>query len=135
MPSLRKRNKPRKVKEKPIAWHIKKCDKAFSLLIRSVGSCQNCGSIENLQCAHIVSRSNKTLRWNPLNAVCLCLRCHIFKFHRSPLEFVEWLEKRYPERMVYLREKRNTILTRTIKDYKELHAHIEAREISYLTKV
>jgi 5-methylcytosine-specific restriction endonuclease McrA len=125
----------KKVKEKSISWWIKRCDKAFSLLVRSVGSCQYCGTGENLQTAHIVGRSNKTLRWNPINAVCLCTRCHIFKFHHSPLEFVEWLESRYPERMVYIRANRNKITNRTVDDYRILLEAIETRNISYLTKI
>ena len=125
--------KIKKVKEKSISWWIKKCDKEFSLLVRSIGSCQYCGNRESLQTAHIVGRSNKTLRWNPLNAICLCTRCHIFKFHRSPLEFIDFLGSRYPERMVYLRVKRNKITNRTIEDYKALLEAIKERNIKFLT--
>lgn len=133
MPILRKRNSSRKVKEKSISKWIKICDKEFSLLIRSVGTCQFCGQTEGLQCAHIVGRTNKTLRWNPINAICLCVRCHIFKFHRSPLEFIDWLEERFPERMVYLRENRNKIISRTIEDYKNLLNQLQNRDIKALT--
>ena len=110
-------------------------DDEFSKLIRSVGRCDCCRGISNLQTAHIVGRSNHALRWNPLNAICLCKRCHIFKFHRDPLGFVEWLETTYPERMVYLREHRNKIIKRTTEDYEELLGAVKTRDISRLVKI
>lgn len=138
MSTLRKRVSIRKVKTKehPPSWYVKKCDTKFSLLIRSIGYCQYCGRKENLQCAHIIGRANYTLRWNPLNAICLCVGCHIYKFHRgSPLDFVEWLESKFPERMVYLKEARKKVIKRKIMDYKLLLTALNERDTHYLTRL
>lgn len=67
-----------------------KADKLFSLAIRSVGKCANCGGTENLQCAHVISRSYWPTRWDEDNAVCLDARCHIYFTHR-PLEWEDWV--------------------------------------------
>jgi hypothetical protein len=53
-----------------------KADKLFSLIIRSVGQCQRCGSQDNLQCAHIISRKYSATRTDERNAWCLCAKCH-----------------------------------------------------------
>lgn len=75
---------------------IKEADKLFSELVRRKGMCEKCGSVKNLQCAHVISRTNKHLRWNRDNALCLCLRCHLYWAHRSPLEFTEWFKLHFP---------------------------------------
>lgn len=53
-----------------------KCDKLFSQIIRSAGKCQRCGSTENLQTAHIITRKYSATRTDERNAWCLCARCH-----------------------------------------------------------
>lgn len=53
-----------------------KCDKLFSRIVRSVGQCVRCGSTDNLQCAHIISRKYSATRTDTTNAWCLCARCH-----------------------------------------------------------
>lgn len=120
-------------KEKPISWWIKKCDKAMSILVREKGHCEWCGSTQNLQHAHIIGRSNKTLRYDIINALCLCVGCHIYKWHRSPLEAFEWFQSQYPDRYTYLLATRN-ILTknRTVEDYKKIFQDIESKNIRNL---
>src|SRR3990167_3235983 len=88
---------------------IKQADKLFSQLIRSRGKCQRCFSDKNLQCAHVVSRVNKHLRWNEDNALSLCLRCHIFWMHKSPLEFSEWFILNFPIQWGFLRREMHKI--------------------------
>lgn len=53
-----------------------KADKLFSKIVRIDGKCQRCGSTDNLQCAHIISRKYSATRTDLLNAWCLCSRCH-----------------------------------------------------------
>lgn len=53
-----------------------KADKQFSLIIRSLGHCERCGSSENLQTAHIISRRYSATRTDLRNAWCLCASCH-----------------------------------------------------------
>lgn len=78
--------------------YMKKADTAFSKYVRlRDGACQNCGAAEYLQCAHIISRSYKSIRVNPDNAVALCRSCHVSFTHR-PLEWRAWVEERYPGR-------------------------------------
>lgn len=77
----------------PRAKLIKKLDDLFAQKIKSIGFCQKCGKKEGLQVAHIYSRSNKCIRWNEENAVCLCNGCHIFWAHKEPYEFIKWVSE------------------------------------------
>lgn len=53
------------------------CDRMFSQIIRSRGACQRCGSVQSLQCAHIISRRYSATRCDERNAWCLCAGCHM----------------------------------------------------------
>lgn len=63
-----------------------KADVLFSKIIRSTGRCLRCGSTENLQCAHIISRKYSATRTDLRNAYCLCAKDH-FYFTNWPREF------------------------------------------------
>ena len=68
--------------------------------------------------AHIISRNNKTLRWNERNLLCLCTTCH-FWAHQDPLGFAEFIEFNFPRRYDYLMKKKNELSKYTAKDLKE----------------
>jgi hypothetical protein len=68
-----------------------KATKLHSELVRARGRCQNCGSTEHLQCAHIISRRYANTRTRLDNALCLCARCHM-RFTEWPLEFARFVE-------------------------------------------
>jgi 5-methylcytosine-specific restriction endonuclease McrA len=69
-------------------------DAVFSKWIRARdGKCLRCGKKDNLQCAHIFSRTARSVRWEPLNALTLCGGCHLFWAHKNPIEFTEFVQK------------------------------------------
>lgn len=76
--------------------YMRKADVLFSKLVRDRdGGCVAVGTDMteckgNLQCAHIHSRSYKSIRTNFENAVTLCAAHHTFYTHR-PLEWEEWV--------------------------------------------
>jgi len=79
---------------------MKQADTAFSKYIRNRDQlCQarhdgrDCAG--NLQCAHIISRSYKSIRTNEHNAIALCQGHHVFYTHR-PLEWRQFVELNYP---------------------------------------
>lgn len=72
-----------------------KADAAFSRYIRDRdGKCMGAGSGPRcsgaLQCAHIISRRYRAIRWDEANAMALCQAHHMFWTHR-PLEWQAWL--------------------------------------------
>lgn len=89
----------------------KKADILFSKWIRARDrKCLMCGKTTNLQCAHIITRANLTLRYAPDNAVTLCWGCHIQKWHRSPLEGVTWFQTKFPARYKWLMKTKNFVV-------------------------
>lgn len=83
--------------------YMAQADALFSLYIRRRdGACIRCGRVDNLQCAHIISRSYKAIRTNEMNAVALDRSCHVYFTHR-PLEWVDYIEFRVPGRYEALR--------------------------------
>ena len=77
-----------------------KLDEAWSELVKLEAGmkCEVCGKETTLNSHHIFSRSNRSVRWDETNGVCLCVAHHTFgqwSAHKSPLEFVIWLEENY----------------------------------------
>ena len=100
--------------------YMAKADVLFAKMIKERDvNCQNCGSVDNRQTAHLISRSYKSIRCDPDNAVCLCRSCHI-KYTMRPLEWRQWVEERFPGRWDALTKK---ALTYPKVDWKsEYHA-------------
>lgn len=83
--------------------YMKRADALFSRLIRERD--QTCVAAQaygvackgNLQCAHLISRSYKSIRCDFDNAVAACAAHHTYFTHR-PLEWREWVEWTFPGR-------------------------------------
>jgi len=77
-----------------------KLDDAWSKLVKleANNKCEVCGKTTTLNSHHIFSRSNRSVRWDETNGVCLCVAHHTFgnwSAHKSPVEFIYWLEEEY----------------------------------------
>ena len=68
-------------------------DTLFSNLVRSLGFCENCGSSDRLEAAHIVPRRFLSVRWERGNAVCICHTCHSF-YTTNPYSWDDWVTER-----------------------------------------
>jgi len=90
-----------------------KLDEAWSKLVKleANNKCEVCGKTTTLNSHHIFSRSNRSVRWDETNGVCLCVAHHTFgawSAHKSPLEFIYWLEDVYGKEYIQeLRYKAN----------------------------
>ena len=78
----------------------KELDSAWSELVKlkARNRCEYCGKRSPLNSHHIFSRSNRSVRWDTMNGMCLCVGCHTFSSrfsaHKTPTEFTYWLEKK-----------------------------------------
>lgn len=87
-----------------------KADTLFSKWVRNRDKkCLRCGKTSSLQCAHIITRSNLRLRYDLQNVLTLCAGCHMFWWHRSPLEAITWFQETYPKQYEYLLKAKNEI--------------------------
>ena len=103
----------------------KKCDELWQQIIRSRGKCEKCGNIKALNAAHIISRNNRHTRWEILNGLALCVKCH-FWAHQNSLEFVEWV-KGYLGRANY-QKLRKMALSLEKLDLEEIYDKLEKRK-------
>jgi len=100
------------------SYYKKKLKKLFSLYIRQragnrceasgkiKGHFRDCGGYN--QCSHVHSvGAYPNLRFDPLNALCLCYRHHIHWWHKETGEAWEWFKKTYPKRHKYLEKQKN----------------------------
>ena len=82
--------------------------------VRADYKCEYCGRTDTLNSHHIFSKSNRAVRWDLANGICLCALHHAlgnFSAHKAPLEFAEWIRnKRGEEWYQELRAKSNTIV-------------------------
>ena len=108
--------KPMKKKKQSKTTLKNKADKLFSLFVRSLDHCEKCGSVNNLQAAHVYSRRYVNLRYDIYNVLCLCAKCHL-EWHHSPLEALMWFNQAYKDRVQYLLEKKQEIKRWTVADY------------------
>lgn len=61
-------------------------------LKRDGEKCRRCGRIDQLQASHIWPKgSHQKMRFDPDNVLILCEKCHLFWWHRNPIEAHEWL--------------------------------------------
>lgn len=107
---------------------IKRCsaDINFSLCVRerAENTCEHCQLTNaRMECAHIYGRRNKAVRWEPMNAVCLCHSCHR-NFTENPLDFDSWCERHLGEaHLEILNEKRRPQFKTNAKIRREIGAY------------
>lgn len=75
---------------------------------RDENSCQRCGAANGgwdseldrrivIQWAHVQSREYHILRWEDINSLALCDRCHVWFDNHKVLSY-DWFAKHWPER-------------------------------------
>lgn len=79
-----------KKKKTPKRNFQEQADSLFAAAVRAIGYCEHCGSPDNLQCAHVISRRYLSIRTDFRNAVCLCRKCHWY-FTPRPIEWEIWI--------------------------------------------
>ncbi|AUR89788.1 NinG protein [Vibrio phage 1.132.O._10N.222.49.F8] len=100
-------------------------DDAFSKCLREAhdNTCEMCGKIGRMECSHVFSRRHMSIRYDKLNANCLCNGCHR-KWHESPLNSAHWFKMQFGEaRYDLLVEKRNQIAKGIKSEKKAIAKH------------
>lgn len=120
-------------KKRTIRQWIRLLDREMGALVRSKKFCDHCGGeYERMEWCHVIGRSNKTLRWDILNALTMDARCHKWWWHENPLESAKWFREKYPGRYEYLMKAKNVVLRRTDEDYQKILDAIRNKEIDKL---
>jgi 5-methylcytosine-specific restriction endonuclease McrA len=57
------------------------------------GKCLRCGNRRFLQVSHIFPKGQyRSVEFDPDNAVALCAPCHLYWWHKNPVEAARWIE-------------------------------------------
>ena len=91
---------------------IKNLDSLWSFKIKQRANyiCECCHRKDNaLNSAHIIGRTNRTLRWDLRNGLCLCVACHNAYDQHQPLAFSIRDKVIGKERIEYLLAQKNVI--------------------------
>lgn len=118
--------KPKKFNKTRAKRHL---DKLFSLKVREHRICAlwnvdgiKCSSV--LQCAHVIGRANLYLRWNKLNALCICSGHHVY-YTYHPEAWRELMQRWYGIEYQILLDERNKKITFNEVFYKEKLKELE----------
>lgn len=104
----------------------RKLDKVCSLIVRK-NPCAKCGEAQydKLQCAHIFSRTYRSVRWDLLNLLSLCASCH-FWAHRNPILFQEFIYEYLGENQYFALKQRAAALKKwSLTEMVEMYAQFK----------
>ena len=118
------------VKKQSISKIKAKADKLWSQLIRMDGSCEICGTSENLNAHHIISRAKLHTRYMKENGICLCVGHHMFNkdisAHGNSVAFVKWFVDKYgQERLDFLLKESNSTEPFRVAEYRQALEDLE----------
>lgn len=109
-----------------------KYDAIFSNLVRERTdyTCERCGHYEPpgsgrqaMHCSHFISRGNHAVRYDPLNALCICASCHKF-LGENPYEHTKLATSIFGVVLMdLLQEKSRRIMRRRKADLEEMYQH------------
>lgn len=103
-------------------------DQLWSRLIKEKDGykCQKCGTNQNLQSAHIFSRTHWPTRWRIENGMCLCVKDHLYWQPNNPVGFTKLaIEKRGQETIEALQKEAYQSWD---KDYERVRIYLETLE-------
>lgn len=61
-------------------------------------ACVRCGSQQRLQMSHIYPKGRyRRMEFDECNIKLLCAACHLFWWHKNPIEAHEWLHRALPK--------------------------------------
>jgi len=123
----------KRAKKYSVKWWHKRLDNKMLVWFREKNnSCAMCG-YPNFQMHHIYSKgAHQALRYDLMNLLPLCGRCHRFKWHDDIGPAWEWFREKYPERDTYLKEAIKVFVKRDQEYYKKIDKALDERDIKAL---
>ena len=97
--------------DSPYSTHWRtKADSVWSRVVKQTGRCAYCGSRNNLQAHHLISRRFFYTRHKVECGICLCryhhLYCSKISPHLAAKDFEIWLKEKFPLRYRWLNKNR-----------------------------
>ena len=98
---------------------------------RDEDTCQWCGAKcygKDSHPHHIIRRAHSLyLKWDLLNLVVLCKKCHS-KYHHTETDGLPWFQAKFPARWAYLEPRKNILAGWQVKsDYEQIRDGLKAK--------
>lgn len=106
----------------------------FNKLVAYGKPCARCnGMYEGVNCSHVLSiGAYPHLRFDILNTLPMCSRCHLWWWHEEPTESGIWFREKFPKRWEYLEKAKLVTRKFTIQDLLEIREWIKNKQIEKL---
>ena len=92
--------------------------------LRDKGICQKCGG-QGSHVSHVVPRTNKGLRWDMDNVKLLCVRCHLYWWHKDVADAWTWFQAEFPYRADRIQSKRYKATHLTVAEMEALYDRLK----------
>ena len=90
--------------------------------------CLRCGKTNNLHASHIYPKGKyRKMQFDVNNVKALCLGCHLYWWHKSPIEAKEWAEKTLGKKRLNKLKKQANTVNKNKLDYKQLKSELETK--------
>lgn len=90
--------------------------------------CLKCGKTSILHASHIYPRGKyPKMQFMTENVKALCTGCHLYWWHKHPIEAREWAEKALGGARLTLLKKRANTIDKTIWDYEDIKRELEKK--------
>ena len=89
-------------------------------------SCLKCGKNTSLHMSHIYPKGRyRKMQFDPDNVKALCLGCHLYWWHKHPIEAKEWAVKALGRARLNRLKKRANTIDKTLWNYEEIKIKLE----------
>lgn len=90
--------------------------------------CLRCGKTNNLHASHIYPKGKyRKMQFDVNNVKALCLGCHLYWWHKSPIEAKDWAEKTLGKRRLNKLKKEANTINKNKLDFKQLKSELEIK--------
>jgi len=88
--------------------------------------CLKCGKTSALQASHIYPKGKfPKMQFNTDNVKILCLGCHLYWWHKHPVEAKDWAEKELGRARLNKLKKQSNTINKTIWNFKEIQMELK----------
>ncbi|MAK51016.1 MAG: hypothetical protein CMG85_17515 [Marinobacter sp.] len=88
--------------------------------------CLRCGKSDRLHASHIYPKGKfRKMQFNVDNVKALCLGCHLYWWHKHPIEAKEWAEKTLGKARLNRLKKEANSINKNKLDFKELETELK----------
>ena|ERR1035437_1850698 len=105
------------------------------VILRDSEKCLRCSKIDRLQMSHIYPKgTHRKMEFLPENLKLLCVGCHLYWWHKNPIEAWEWLRETIPKERISYLKLRSQVIDKSQFDYNLTKLYLDQEIKKFQTK-